>query len=220
VDLNLMHPLVNQVVMPDNRYARAGTAYFGFSFVEGRRPRGLGYSHASNWGPIETVGDILRADDMKWVPGWYLAGGGHSWWNAAHGLPRIMEQGFTAFGGGTPAPDVWKGDDDGDGIFNERDERDMIFTWAVNYLTTRSSVFDIDMVVDLCDPPYYPERDGEPVKLPFPTFKTLRWHARKRVLGVIDRSTCLRIDRETGACDFTGPVTLRLKRLSDDRRVP
>jgi hypothetical protein len=106
------------------------------------------------------------------------------------------------------------GDDDGDGIINERDERDMIFTWVANHFTTRANVFDFDISVELADPPYYP---GE--KLPYAAYKTNRMYARKQVVGVLDRSATFRIDKRTGRCDFSGLVEPRLIRLTDDLKV-
>ena len=213
VDLNLMHSLVNQVTMPDNRYCRGATHTYGFSQLEGRRPRGLGYSQSSNWGPLETIGDMLRADDMKYVPGWFLAGSGHAWQGTSS--PIIRESGFAKFSGCSSgsAPGGFRGDDDGDGVFNERDERDMLFTWIANHFTTRSNVFDVDLVVETCDPPYYAG------KLPLRTYKSRQIFARKRALGVLDRSTCLRV-ANNGECDFRGPVKTRILRFGDDRRVP
>jgi len=41
---------------------------------------------------------------------------------------------------------------------------------------------------------------------------------RDRLLGILDRSTILRVNPD-GTCDFTGPVEVRMLRLTDDLRV-
>jgi len=105
------------------------------------------------------------------------------------------------------------GDDDGDGIADERDERDMVFTWVANYLTTRANVFEIDVNARVCQPYYHPGR-----KLPYHSYKSHREFARKQLIGILDRSTILRVN-PNGTCDFTGPVEIRMLRASDDLRV-
>ena len=109
-------------------------------------------------------------------------------------------------------------DDDGDGIYDERDERDMVFGWASNYFTTRSGIFDIDIVVDTCAPPYYPNQDGTPLKLPLRAYKSNNVFSRKQALGILDRSTCLRV-LPNGTCDFSGPVEVRMLRFTDEKKV-
>ena len=123
--------------------------------------------------------------------------------------------------GGSPFPfdegGIITGDDDGDGIYNERDERDMLFTWMSNHFTTRANVFSIDLNVEICQPPFYPGK-----KLPYRTYRTKRAYARKQLLSILDRSTTLRIktvNGRLGPCDFAGPVEVRMLRLTDDLNV-
>ena len=135
---------------------------------------------------------------------------------------KVSEIGLTAFSPYT-TPSVAQGDDDGDGTCDERDERDMVFGWVANYFTTRSSVFNMDLVVDYCAPPYYPlsfnsNNYGAPVKLPMRTYKSRTVFARKQVLTILDRSTCLRVAGD-GRCDFSGPVEVRMLRFSDEKKV-
>ena len=197
LDLNYagLSPLI--AVFPDNRsmsrldYALAHIPNYGSDdagIVRGRQDE----RHNDGHGPYETIGDLLRRDVLSSKPGAYLGG------TAEYGL---IECGFTS------------GDDDGDGIPNERDERDMIFTWVSNYFTTRHHVFEMNMVVDIGPTPYYPGR-----KLPMPTHKSDTTYARKQVIGVLDRSTTLRID-PSGACDFTAPVNFRMLRFTSDVRA-
>ena len=108
-------------------------------------------------------------------------------------------------------------DEDQDGIYNERDERDMVFTWIANHVTTRNNVFSIDGTAQLSAPPYY-QKGSNNQPLPFKTYRCRNEYSHKKLLGVLDRSTCLRI-RSDGTCDFTGPIDVRLMRLSDDVRV-
>ncbi|HUU43102.1 MAG TPA: hypothetical protein VMX57_04945 [Planctomycetota bacterium] len=153
-------------------------------------------------GPYETIGDLLRIDGLSTKPGSYFGGCGY-WENLVGGQWRIdwVETGFS------------RGDDDGDGIPNERDERDMFFTWVSSYVTTRANVFEINLNVDITDPPYHPG-----VKLPMRAYKSKDRFARKQLMGVLDRSTTLRIG-PGGRCDFTGPVDKRVIRFSDDLHV-
>jgi len=57
--------------------------------------------------------------------------------------------------------------------------------------------------------------------LPFKAYKSRRSFAQKRVLAILDRSTCLRIvSPSDGRCEFSGPVDVRMLRFTDDRRPP
>jgi len=163
------------------------------------------------YGPFETIGDFMRTDTISPYPGAMIcstatAGGG---WVA-----DFPSEGITKFywnystGGAT-------GDDDGNGIYDDRSERDMIFNWISNYLTTRSNVFEVDINVDIGAPPYYPNNNGTPLKLPFPAYKTRQSFGHKQVTAILDRSTCLRVN-SNGRCDFTGPIEPRLIRWTDD----
>jgi len=158
------------------------------------------------YGPFETVGDLLRADLPTPFPGLTLAGGylyygDFNLWRS--GTNKFPESGMAGTSGGEK-------DEDGDGIFGERDERDMLFTWVANHFTTRANVFQVDLNVEICEPPYYPGR-----KLPFKVSKTKRSFARKQFLIIMDRSTVLRVNPD-GTCDFTGPVQVRMLRSTDD----
>ncbi len=116
---------------------------------------------------------------------------------------------------GTAVDNNWPNapyDDDGDGVYNERDERDMIFTWVSNFFTTRQNLFEMNLTVDFCKTPYYPGR-----VLPAKAWKTESVYARRQMIGVIDRSTMLRV-QPNGACDFSGPADMKL-RFTDGERV-
>ncbi len=205
IDLNQVPDPVMASVWPDNPVVRnANKQGYPIGFMANMRQNSRQSSYSDGIGPFETVGDILRADAITRYPGIWMSG---SWYGPGPGA--IDEGGFLASGTATHT------DDDGDGIYDERDERDMMFTWMANYFTTRDNVFDLDLNVQICDPPYYPQKNGANLKLPWPAYKTKRVYAHKQFLGILDRSTCLRI-RTNGACDFTGPVDLRLFRSSDD----
>jgi hypothetical protein len=154
-------------------------------------------------GPYETIGDLLRADGITMQAAAEMVGGIN--YDYAKSLNYLVEGGLNSspYGGGGL-------DEDGDGITDERDERDMIFTWISNYYTTRSSVFEVDMNVQLCDPPYYPGG-----RYPFKTYRIKREYARKQLLGILDRSTALRVAPD-GTCDFSGPIGTRMLRTTDD----
>jgi len=195
IDLNQVSQPVLKMVFPDGpgcrRYyglVQYGLTYSGLSGPGRASMRGAGY------GPFETVGDLLRADDFDPRPGAFLSGSSYYDSNSA----KVLESGITT------------ADDDGDGIINERDERDMVFNWISNYLTTRANVVEVDLNVELCDPPRYPGK-----KLPFRAYKSDRTYARKQLLGIFDRSTILRVNAD-GTCDFTGPVEVRMTRVTDD----
>ena len=221
MDLNLVDRAACRTAFPDSEYARGVVdRHAGFcpTLKYGRMHQRTGSGYG-NWGPFETLGDLLRADPITYRPGTWLAGGGNAWQD---GPQTLGESGFESFRCGPTwgytDPKDWLGDDDGDGIFDEYDERDMLFTWISNYFTTRSNVFGVDLIVDVCEPPGYPDRDGDRRKLPVPVFRSRRSFAQKQVLGILDRSTCLRVNSD-GTCEFTGPVEVRLLRFSDERRV-
>jgi len=167
-----------------------------------------------SWGPFETVGDLIRADHYSPWPGNLMSGHcyrGSGWTTGGFGLDEFgikVRDGDDERAG---KPD--RGDDDGDGIIDERDERDMVFTWVSNYFTTRANVFEVDINVQLTNPPHHPGR-----KLPFRAYKTIGEHGRKQALSILDRSTILRVN-PNGTCDFTGPVETRMLRISDDLKV-
>ena len=81
----------------------------------------------------------------------------------------------------------------------------------------RKNVFDIDLDVQICDPPKYPG------VTPLRAYKVNRKYAHKELMGILDRSTTLRIGKDAsgnpGPCDFTGPVEVRMMRESEDVRT-
>jgi hypothetical protein len=184
--------------------------------------RGIGYSGAE-WvaqGPRETIGDLLRLDAVhgngwpgKWMGefGWHVDDANYS-----PSANRVGE-----------GPRTWHGygkypntDDDGDGIRDERDERDFWFTQACNFTSTRSHTFTIEIVTQVAEPPYYQAHMSRP------TYNSDRVHAEKHLLLLADRSTTLRIGKTIGAdgkerlgpCDFTGPVEILARRWAHQRR--
>jgi hypothetical protein len=205
LDLNQISEPVWATVWPDNKDVRAANQQgYPIRFMYMMRQAERKSSYNEGIGPFETIGDLLRADDINRYPGLWLSGG---WWGPGAGA--LPEGGFRIYNKPTAF------DNDGDGITDERDERDMIFTWIANFLTTRANVFGMEVHVDLCEPPDYPKRGGVPVRLPYKACATSRVYARKQALGILDRSTCLRIGPD-GECDFTGPVEMRMFRFGDD----
>jgi hypothetical protein len=223
VDLNLMSPQAFSTFWPDGVAMRIGSApsrtvrarrlVIQTAKTHQREPfYTAGDPEAKHIGPFETIGDLLRFDSIHMTPGTMM--GGHP---DARVTKRFEEKGLLGWGWEVPsfgAPSVATTDDDGDGVSDERDERDMIFTWISNHITTRANVFDFALDAQIAAPPYYPEK-----WLPFKTNKTRRVYAHKQLMGVLDRSTTLRINSEDGSCDFTGPVELRLRRLTEDYDV-
>jgi hypothetical protein len=195
IDLNLASQPVMKMIFPDGPGCRRnyGLVQYGLSY-SGLSGPGRASMRGAGYGPFETIGDVLRADGFEPVPGGFLSGSTYY----ESGSAKVSEFGMTT------------ADDDGDGITNERDERDMVFTWIGNYLTTRNSIFEVDLNVEVCDPPYYPG-----TKLPFRACKSQRTYARKQLLGILDRSTTLRVHSD-GRCDFAGPVEVRMMRVTDD----
>ena len=174
--------------------------------------RGGSATGYSNQGPYETIGDCLRYDSLYGLPG--------RMWSDLSQWPSVStsvlgESGPTSWDRDSVGnyPTNQCGDDDGDGIYDDHIERDMMFTWLSNHITTRANVFLIDLCVDICDPPRYPGQER-----PFPYYRTKKSYARKQLLGLLDRASTLRILPD-GTCDFTGPVDTRLIRFADDMRT-
>jgi len=204
IDINMVSPEVMTTVFPDDDVLRrhggllCNLWYISYAGRSGQRMAG---NYHIGYGPFETIGDFMRVDTITPYPGALLCG--MSWYNFVSGSPQWTVD----FGDGGIASGV---DDDGDGVIDERDERDMIFTWISNHFTTRDNVFEVDINAQTCSPPFYPGR-----KLPYPVYKTKQAHARKQLIGILDRSTILRVASD-GRCDFTGPVEVRMLRMTDD----
>jgi len=231
VDLNQAPQLAVQMMLPDNKYVRGGSLNAGGDLYAGMTAfsaditssRGTTrMAQALDWGPFETIGDLLRADPIFCSPGVYFSCEKTYYNSNQGGAATIAETGIISAkitNGSVYAPGLTAAaDDDGDGIYDERDERDMVFGWASNYFTTRSGIFDIDIVVDTCAPPYYPNQNGTPLKLPLRAYKSNNVFSRKQALGILDRSTCLRV-LPNGTCDFSGPVEVRMLRFTDEKKV-
>ena len=233
IDLNMMSGPVMSGVWPDGEidhlvddyHSRLRVARTVFTQFPRAFPRdGIGSSYLSHIGPFETIGDVLRADSISCYPGTCMGGPPRpDGWNEQ---AEFWEIGINTKRVGSYDPqgsyrhkEVVEMDDDGDGIDDERDERDMIFTWVANHLTTRANVFNVNVKVDLCDKPGYPgAAEGDPRALPFKAWKSDRVYAHKQLLGILDRSTCLRVN-EDNTCDFSGPVDVRLLTTADDMEV-
>jgi hypothetical protein len=223
LDANLIPHGVMYMAWPDGlrlRQARRVMTPLGNLTETGRSGQRIN-NYYGPWGPFETIGDFIRADRISPFPASMLSGS--TWYE---GWPdtrlRFSEYGLIEDDRHwyTHQDDPLWGDDDGDGITDERDERDMLFTWIANYFTTRANVFECDLSVQTSALPIYPEYDGERRKLPFASHKvnerTIR--STKQVLAILDRSTCLRIS-DDGTCDFSGPVEARMVRVTDDLRT-
>jgi len=100
-------------------------------------------------------------------------------------------------------------DDDGDQKIDERDEGDAIFTWYANLFTTRNSVFTIEIIAELTEPPYHPGYTMTQHRSY--TVNSSDIHARKHLLAVLDRSDTLHV-ASNGECDFTRPVKVLVLR--------
>ena len=215
MDLNMIPAAVMAMPWPDNKGVRdGGRVTFPVNYVTStaRTSHRSGYNFYC--GPMETIGDLLRADHVSPYPGSYLCGeiwyGGDNW---RDGVSPMTEFGITRLRYDEPTRLPIGGDDDGDGIYDERDERDMVFTWVANYFTTRANVFEVDINARICEPYFHPGR-----KLPFRSYRSKREYARKQLLGILDRSTVLRVNQD-GRCDFTGPINVRMLRMSDDLSI-
>ena len=222
LDANMISSAVMAMAWPDGKEIREDAAgHFQGKFVRpisyitsyGRSGTRIN-NYYGPWGPFETIGDFLRADRISPFPGSMLCGS--TWANSsewASGSAKLGEFGIAQLELHRTTRLPIAGDDDGDGIYDERDERDMMFTWFANHFTTRANVFEVDINARICQPPYHPGP-----KLPYPAYKSKREFARKQLLAILDRSTSLCVNSD-GTCDFTGPVKVRMLRISDDLRV-
>ena len=160
-------------------------------------------------GPCETIGDLIRYDRLSWQPGWGMAaeptGGWPNPWNA----PTYE----------TLSPDTRRGgsnvDDDGDGKIDERGEGDAWFTAFANMFTTRNSVFTIEILAELTEPPYHPGR-AMPQHQAYKV-RSQDIHARKHLLAVLDRTPTFQVKAD-GSCDFTGPVKVLIMRWAQTNK--
>ena len=213
MDMNLISQAAMAMVFPDDHMLRqhgmlnSGSSYYSNICTYSRsRARMSSASYGWAYGPFETIGDFMRADHISPLPAQLIVGSRSKYslsdWRS--GVGYLREEGVYK----TYAPD-----EDEDGITNERDERDMVFTWIANHFTTRSNIFEVDLNVEISEPPFYPDR-----KLPGRVYKTSDAFARKQLLSILDRSTVLRVGPD-GTCDFTGPVETRMLRMTDDLLV-
>jgi len=222
LDANMISSAVMAMAWPDGKEIREDEA----GSFQGKFVRPLSYicsygrsgrrtnSYYGPWGPFETIGDFMRADRISPFPGSMICGS--TWANSSSwegGSLGLGEFGIARLELDRTTRLPIKGDDDGDGIYDERDERDLIFTWIANHYTTRANLFEVDINVRLCQPPYHPGR-----KLPYPAYKSQRELARKQLLAILDRSPTLRVNAD-GTCGFNGPVEVRMLRMTDDLRV-
>jgi len=164
-------------------------------------------------GPRESIGDILRKDHLNFAPGSLMGGFGGG------GFGYCSSVNLTTSTGDTSSDTNYRNcgfgpyygyDDDGDGLVDERDERDYLFTQVANFITTRDHTFTIEIVTQLTDPPYYQEFGT-------PTYKVKEVHAQKHLILLVDRSTTLRVGAD-GSCDFTGPIRILAERWGHARR--
>ena len=166
---------------------------------------------SSDWvcyGPRDSIGDMLLIDDVMLHPGSDLGrfttgGSAGVVYKSSRNLTTGNYWGSGMYGGY---------DDDGDGITDERDERDFWFTQAANFMTTRSNTFTIEIVAQIAEAPYYPGR-----KFRRGAYKSLRVYSQKHLILLADRSSTLRID-PYGRCDFTGPVRVLARRWGHERK--
>ncbi len=165
--------------------------------------RWIQYAHP---GPRETIGDMVRCGKLSVQPGWSLGG-------SSIAMPTSYSRENNPYLSWDDwDPDRLVGassyDDDGDGKWDEVDERDGLFTWYANLLTTRNSVFTVEIVTELTAPPYYP---GHALQHGCYKIQSDSVRSRKHLLAVLDRSQTLRVASD-GTCDFTGPVKVLVQR--------
>jgi len=207
IDVNHANVREIETLMPGDRHPRTtDLSGFGPSYE-----RGQANHPSSNWhcmGPRESIGDMLRMDDLHQGAGARLSG-----WPAWSPTNYVSSVNLVDASGYHWGIGMYSGyDDDGDGISDERDERDFWFTQMANFMTTRDHTLTIEIVTELTDPPYYPGR-----KYYRGAYKVDTVHANKRLILMVDRSTTLRIDAD-GRCDFTGPMRVLARRWGHDRR--
>jgi hypothetical protein len=213
LDINMVSKEVITTVFPDDEPLRQhGGLLCNLWFISqgGRSGQRQSGNYGIGYGPFETIGDFMRADRITPYPAALLCGMG--WYNFVYDPlhPAAVWLGGPSGSSTFGERGISSADDDGDGITDERDERDMMFTWMANHFTTRSGVFEVDINAEICAPPFYPGR-----KLPYPVYKTNQSYARKQLIGILDRSTILRVAGD-GRCDFSGPVEVRMLRMTDD----
>jgi len=181
--------------------------------------RGRAESSSSDWhaiGPRDSIGDMLRWDDVHSRPGCRMAST-RAYSPDSYVSSRNLDETSQCYGIG------WQtGDDDGDGIPDERDERDFWFTQTANFMTTRSHNLTIEIVAQLTEPFYYPGTPTAGQTLPRGSYKTKRIYTQKHLILLVDRSTTLRIVKDAagnpGPCDFTGPVRILGRRWAHMRK--
>ena len=210
IDVNQAGVRPLQTLMPGDRHINT----YIFQRWGGNNERGRPSSEGNTllaMGPRDSIGDLLRMDLLSLGPGRTIGGFGT--------VPGDWKNNFkyiSSYNLYTGNPYRWgyglyKGyDDDGDGIVDERDERDYLFTQMANFITTRAHTFTVEIVAQLTEPPYYQEYTR-------PTYKVDRVHAEKHLILLVDRSTTLRIAAD-GSCDFTGPIRILAKRWGQPRR--
>lgn len=158
-------------------------------------------------GPRDSIGDLIRIDDLQSNAAGSLGGFDRDVSDRTYSPYKGAPQG-THYGFGI----LRDTDDDGDGIADERDERDFLFTQLANYLTTRSHTFTVEIVVQITDVPFHPGRNYRRG-----AYKVRRVYAEGHLVLLVDRSTTLRVN-PNGTCDFTGPVRILGRRWSHKRR--
>ncbi len=178
-------------------------------------------------GPMESIGDLLRMDDMRGGPGSSLGvftSGSN--WNFSDPTQTLYRRSYNLTG--DAGSNYWgrgmwlssnyvSGDADSNGIIGDRDERDYWFTQMSNFMTTRANVFTVEVVTQLTDAPKHPGSNylrgsyGGSHNSP-------RVYAEKHLIMLVDRTTTLRFKPATGAADFTGPCRILARRWGHDRK--
>jgi len=209
IDINHTGERPLQTLMPRNHHPDSyGMLRWGPNNERGR-PSSEGNTLLAQ-GPRDSIGDLLRMDTLSLGPARGIGSFGTVPGNWVNNFKYISSYNLYT---GSPyrwGYGVYRGqDDDGDGIVDERDERDYLFTQMANFMTTRDSTFTIEVVTQLTEPPYYQE-------FPQPTYKVDRVHAEKHLILLVDRSTTLRVAAD-GSCDFTGPIRILAKRWARPR---
>ena len=164
-------------------------------------------AHVSD--PHDSIGDMLRMDDLTTRGGAWMG----TFTNGGSRPPNVYKSSRNLTTGNYWGAGMYsRYDDDGDGITDERDERDFWFTQAANFMTTRSNTFTIEIVAQVAKAPYYPGR-----KFRRGAYRSDRIYAQKHLILLADRSSTLRIE-SNGRCDFTGPVRVLARRWGHERR--
>ncbi|HUV39104.1 MAG TPA: hypothetical protein VMY39_05790 [Planctomycetota bacterium] len=213
VDINHVGVRVLATTIPDYRVPSLRTILSSYYGPQRERNHANWAGHDGGaMGPWESIGQILMWDDMIRNPG--ITMGHFTNWKYKTAPVYVSTVNLC----GKTEEDHWGTgycpgiDDDGDGIVDDRDERDFFFMHAANFLTTRSNTFTVEIVTQIVDAPKWPGKNHHRGY-----YQTDFVHSEKHLILLLDRSTTLRFNPD-GSCDFTGPMRIHARRWGHERR--